>query len=185
MQSEATLSSERRAAMSRVSIFPHISKLALSNHRSQAFRCRSQPQQITLHAKTGNLPDGHPGNVRMLSEIFSFVDIRNMNFNGGNTSGDNRITHGNTGMGIRRRIDDNGAEVIGCLLYPVNQLPFIIGLPNLDCDLEVLGERTNYSDNFFQRKPAIDFGLALAEKIKIRAIEGQNLFLLCHASGAR
>src|SRR5688572_21347574 len=116
----------------------------------------------------------------MFSKSFSFINIGDMNFDGGDTGSYDGIAHGHTRMGISRRIDHNSAELSWSLLDPIDQFTFIIRLANLHRDAQLLGQRANLSAYFFQSKPAINFRLAFAEQIQVRTVEEQDSFFFCH-----
>lgn len=72
-------------------------------------------------------------------------------------------------VSIGRRIENEGSAFPPGLLDPADQLPFGIGLPQVQPDLS--GQLFQAGMNVSQRVPAVNLGLAGAEQIEIRAAE--------------
>ena len=58
-----------------------------------------------------------------MAKLLALMNIRNVNFDGRNTHGGNRIAHRQARVGVGRRIDHDGGKLAGRLLNPVTNSP--------------------------------------------------------------
>src|SRR5262245_7607848 len=130
---------------------------------SELLHCSSQAKQVTLHTESGNLSDRSSCDVRVLAEFFSFIDVGNMHFDGGNPGRCECVPNSHTGMGIRSRIDDDSTKLPRRFLNPTYQLSFAVRLSNIDSHPQLFCERMYFLVNLIQGEPAIDFRLTLAQ----------------------
>ncbi len=64
-----------------------------------------QTQDVAIGSKTTDLSNSNRSNVGMVTERFAAMDIAEMNFYGGQINSGDRISKGNTRMGIGSRIN--------------------------------------------------------------------------------
>ena len=98
-----------------------------------------------------------------------------MNFDGGNTYGRDGIPESHAGVSVGGSVEDDGIDPALGLLNPSHQLPFYIGLTELDLRTQGRRPLPNHPLDVLQRDLAINSRLALAEQIQIRTIENQDL----------
>lgn len=120
-----------------------------------AERCPDS-KQVPGRTEARNLADGHRGNVRAPPKGFTLVDIGEMDLNGWNFCGDDGIPQGNAGMRIACRIEDDGVKSASRFLNPGNQLPFHIGLSDVDSHAFLCRQGLDGRIEFLQRKRSIE-----------------------------
>ncbi len=92
---------------------------------------RLQPQQIRPCPKTANRPPAYRGNHRAAAKVLTRMNIREVNLDGRHLGRRNGISQRDAGVGISRRVEDNGIKLSLGLLDPGDQLAFGVGLPEL------------------------------------------------------
>lgn len=112
-----------------------------------------------------------------MPELFSRMDIGEMDFNRRYPYCRNRISQRNTGMGVRCGVNDNHIKLSFCLLNPTDQFTFKIGLSELDPGLQFGGPLAHFCLNVSQSHTAINRRLALAQQIQIRSVQEENFHL--------
>ena len=110
----------------------------------------------------------------MLAKFFSFVNIRKMYFNRRKRSGQQSIPNGNTGMGIRRWIDQNPFKGLGRLSDQINDLAFVIGLLNFKADSKAPGFTQKLLIDLCDTHPSVDIHLTGSQQIQIRAVDDKD-----------
>jgi predicted nucleic acid-binding protein len=68
----------------------------------------------------------------MMSKWFALMDIRQVDFDGGQANSGNRIADRHARMGIGGRIDDDAVIAASALLNPIHQVSLAIRLVNVD-----------------------------------------------------
>lgn len=81
------------------------------------------------------------------------------------------IIQRNGGMGERRRIQDDAACRFARLLNPVDQFPFVIGLPENGLESMAFGPRRHHLADLAKCRAAINFRLALPQEVEGRPVE--------------
>ena len=127
----------------------------------------TQSKQVAGRPQSGNLPQGHAGHVRMMAEWFPLVDVRQMNFNGGQAHCCNSVPNRDAGMGVGGRVDDDSLIAGSTRLDPVDEFPFAIGLSNVNFHSQILGEFDHGRVNAVQGLAAIDGLLPGAEQVQV------------------
>ncbi len=72
--------------------YPNQLALIISNFL-QLRRRSAETHQVTLHAEPRDLPDRYFGDIGMMPEGFTFVNVRQMNLHGRNADGRDRVAH--------------------------------------------------------------------------------------------
>src|SRR5687767_5779222 len=67
-----------------------------------------------------------------MPEFLPRVNVREVNFNGWELDGSDRVAQRDTRMSIRCRVEDYPVKLAFGLLQPINQFTFDIGLPESD-----------------------------------------------------
>ncbi len=100
-----------------------------------------------------------------------------MNFHRRDFHRQHSIANRNTGMGIRRRINQNGIEMFLCGLADfIHNLAFMIGLKNLKHHSIILGKILKFLINGSQGCLAVNIFFSLTQKIQVRAMDNKNFF---------
>src|SRR5688572_21083202 len=98
-------------------------------------------------------------------------DIAEMDFNRRLACGADRVAEGNRRMGEPARIDHDPLRRTAGLLHPIDQLAFVIGLPEIDRKTKAGGSFPAIRIDLGKRTAAIDGRLARTEEIEVRAVE--------------
>ena len=106
-----------------------------------------------------------------MPEFFACMDIGKMNFNCRHTTGDNCISERNTRVGVSGGIDHNHVKLSFRQLNPAHQLTFKVGLPEINFYLQFGGTFTHFGFDIRQSRVAVDFRLALTEKVQVWPIQ--------------
>src|SRR4030042_823562 len=80
----------------------------------EVVQCVFQRKVVTVRAQTGHHADSEAGKIRMMAEGFARVYVGKMNFNERNGGGRQRIAQRDAGVGVARRVDDDGVDVGAC-----------------------------------------------------------------------
>src|ERR1035438_1108976 len=159
---------------------PYPARKPLENSQKQPFlgrfspfvnvKCRFHSQNVRICPKSDNLPPAHRRNERFVPELLPGMDVRQVDFDGRHPHSRDGVAQSHTGMGIGRRVQDNRIERSLGLLNPSHQIALLVGLPELHSHPQLLGPLMDLGLNIGQRRPPIDFGLALPEQVQIRAV---------------
>lgn len=100
----------------------------------------AQREPVTGRSQSGDLRQGHAGDMRMVAKRLPLMDVRQMHFNGGQSYGRNGIANRDARMGVGGRIDDDPLIATAALLNPIDQFPFAVGLMNIHFHRQFLGQ---------------------------------------------
>ena len=120
----------------------------------------------------GGVPPRPGAAFHELAEGLPRVDVGKMDFRDGQRR--NRadgVVDGDRGVGIGTGIDDDSGALAARLLNPVDQLAFVVGLPENDFQTVRFGALFDRILDIGKRLPAIDFRLAAANQIEVRPVE--------------
>ena len=112
------------------------------------------------------LAAGHAG-VGNLTERLPCGDIAEMDFDGGQGDGFQRIQNGDGRMGIGGRIDDNAVELAKSLLNPIDENAFVVGLADIDGKAELRRGLMDEGDKRWIVLLAVDIWFTDAKHIEI------------------
>src|SRR5512145_899532 len=92
-------------------------------------------QQVALMTEPADYAESRVRVIGMLPERLPRVNIGQMLFDARNRHRRQRITQGDTGMGIGSRVDDDGAHaLLPSGMNALDQRPFMIALKSLEID---------------------------------------------------
>src|SRR5437870_1946059 len=100
-----------------------------------------------------------------MPELFSRVDVREMDFNGRDAHCRNGIPQGNARVSISSRIEDNNIKVPFSLLNPSDKLAFKIGLPEIDFSPQLARPGAYFGLDVRQGCPPINLRFPLAKQV--------------------
>src|SRR5690606_12239147 len=90
------------------------------------------------------------------------------------------VAQRNTGMRVRRGIDDDEIDrFLARRLDAIDQLAFVIALKHAACGAAASRQLLQALIDVIQGLPAIDFWLARAEQVQIRAMQNENVLRHC------
>ncbi len=102
------------------------------------------------------------------------MNIRQVNFDCRNADSRNRVAHGETRVGIGRRVDDNPVIAAAGLLNPGHQFSFMIRLADIQSRPQLVAElRQSRIDGIELGRP-IDGLLTASQKVEIGAMQDQH-----------
>lgn len=110
----------------------------------------------------------------MMPEGFACCSLTQVNFDDGRFYSANGVMQSDRCMGKCSRVENNCTRIDVCVMQPVNQLAFMIGLPKDDVEPQVTRMCRASLFNLVQGECAVDFRLARAQKIEVRTIEDVN-----------
>lgn len=110
----------------------------------------------------------------MMPEGFACCSLTQVNFDDGRFYSANGVMQSDRCMGKCSRVENNCTRIDVCVMQPVNQLAFMIGLPKDDVEPQVTRMCRASLFNLAQGECAVDFRLARAQKIEVRTIEDVN-----------
>ena len=93
-----------------------------------------------------------------------------MNFYGWDPHRSNGISKSDARVGISRRVENDYIEFPLCLLNPIHQFPFHIGLPEFDLNSQFPGEFANPGLNISQRCVPVHVRFTLPQQVQIRSV---------------
>ena len=105
-----------------------------------------------------------------MPEFFSCMDIGKVNFDGWDTNSGNGIAQSNAGMRICRGVQDNNIKSTLGLLYPGHQFTLYVGLAKINVGFQFVRPFFDSGLDFCQSGSPINFRLALAKQVEIRAV---------------
>src|SRR5262245_57687637 len=79
-------------------------------------------------------------------------------------------------MRIGASVDDNAGRMVAGLLYPVDKVAFMIGLPEIDGEPEFGPGGHAVLFDLSQGLAAIDAGFAPAERVEVWTVEDEDCF---------
>ena len=106
----------------------------------------------------------------MMTEWLTGIDIGQVNFNGGNVNGLQRIMERHRRVRVGSAIDDDAGGLALRLVNPADQFAFRVGLPENNLQPKCLGfghtAHFQVTDGFL----ALDRGLAQAEEVEVGSV---------------
>jgi hypothetical protein len=126
-----------------------------------------QCEKVTRWSQTGYLAQRHSCHMGMMPKWFALMDVRQVDFNGGQAHSGNRIADRNARMSVGGRIDDNAVIASPALLNPVHQVAFAIRLANVDVHPQIFGQRGEGRVDALERLSAIDGLFPGTEQIQV------------------
>ena len=121
------------------------------------------------------LPAGHAG-IGDLAERFSRGYVAEMNFDGGQGDGFQRVQNGDGRMRIGCGIDDDAVELAERLLNPIDENALVVGLAYIDSEAELGRGLLNEGDKRGVVLFAVDIRFTDAKHIEIRTVNNKNVF---------
>jgi hypothetical protein len=93
-----------------------------------------------------------------------------MDFDGGQGDGLQGVQYGDGCVGIGGWIDDDAVEFAQCLLNPINENAFVVGLTDIDGEAELRRGLLDEGDERGIVLLAVDIRFANAKHVEIRAV---------------
>jgi hypothetical protein len=139
---------------------------------------------IALGAQPADHADRKVGKARVMTEFFPRKYVADMNLDEWDAYRRQRISQGDAGMGIGRRIDHNEGNPGGTRsLHLVDQLTFVIALKAFQGCAGAFCHLDQPGIDFGQGRVAIDPRFAAAQQIQVGAVQNQDLALLSRLTG--
>src|SRR5438445_865846 len=126
-------------------------------------------------SEADDLSPANRRNHRFVPDFFTGMDVGEVDFNGRDADGGNRVPQSNTGVGVGGRIQNNRAKLAFRLLNPIHQFAFQVGLAEVDFGAEFRRLRPDCLLDVSQRLAAVNLRLALSDEVQIRSVEKQDL----------
>jgi thiazole synthase len=140
--------------------------------QSLKFAGSVERQLIAKSTKAANRSFCNRRNETLVPELFARGGIGKMHLD--HRCGDrlDRVEQGDRCMGQGAGVDDHRMGLIGRgFVQPVDQMAFMIALPNIDVETQRLRMVFNLSGDFVERLRTIYFGFAHAQQVEIGSVQ--------------
>ena len=117
---------------------------------------------------------GAQRNIGMMTELFAFVDVGQMNLDHRQVHSKNRIAYRYAGMRIRGRVDQNRVMPASSRLDRRHNLALAVGLKTFDSEPEFVREGGQPAVDIGERSASVHLGFTRAEQIQVRSVHDQN-----------
>jgi len=97
-----------------------------------------------------------------------------MNLYRWNPHSGNGISKRDARVGISRRVENDYIEFPLCLLNPIHQFPFQVGLPEIHLNAQISGVFADFGLNISQRCVSVHVRFTLPQQVQIRSIQKQD-----------
>lgn len=122
-----------------------------------------------FHAICGGHPD-----IGQVAKFLARLRIGEVNLDHWHLDRLDRIEQRDRGVGIGRRVQQHRASFLPVgVMQPVDQLAFVIGLVKTDRQPQLFGLLRQHLLDIGERLVPVDLRLALAEEVKVRAVEDE------------
>src|SRR5262249_23968235 len=141
---------------------------------------RDQPvdgERIAGDAEAAQARLRHRGDMGMMAKVLAREDVAGVHFHHPDVGRPDRVADCDRGGPIGARVDDDARGFLGGgLVNCVHDLALMVRLSKFDFELVARSDLTTKLLHVPQRRAAIDLWLALAEQIKVGAVEDVNGF---------
>src|SRR5580700_1170731 len=110
----------------------------------------------------------------MMPEPFAPEDIRKMDLDNRQIGGVQRIENRDRGMSQRAGVENDPVGRLARLLNPVDELAFVVGLAEVDCQIERPSPRQAALLDIGQRIVPVGRWLAHPEQVQVRAVKNED-----------
>lgn len=124
-----------------------------------------QTKPIAIGTKAANLAHGYGGNVRVMTEWFTFVNVAEVHLNRGETNTSDRISNRYAGVGVSTRINQNAILLTIASLDAIYQSTLAVRLEKVYRHLKRTGFISQHRLYSRQRMTAVNAGFAQAQQI--------------------
>ena len=129
---------------------------------------------VALQALAGDGGEAGQAGVAYLAEVLARLDGADVDLNGGDGDGFERVQDGYAGVSVGRRVDDDAVDLAVSLLDLVDDAALVVGLEHLDfvktlCSARLLADL----DQAVVVVAAIDARLANAEHVEVGAVDDE------------
>lgn len=137
------------------------------------------PQQlqrmgIALEALAGDGGEAGQAGVAHLTEVLARLDGADVDLNGGDGDGFERVQDGYAGVRVGRRVDDDAVDLAVSLLDFVDDAALVVGLEDLDLVKTLCGTRLLANlDQAVVVVAAVDARLANAEHVEVGSVDDE------------
>ena len=113
--------------------------------------------------------------IAEMPEFLTLVRVRQMNLEHRHVDGLDGVQYCNRAVCVPSRIQQDRRRPDGlCLVKPVDQMPFVIGLAKVDFGTRRGGAIIQSSGDIVERIMTVDFRLSRSQQIQVRAIQNKN-----------
>src|SRR5438552_9440122 len=109
----------------------------------------------------------------MMAEALAPKDVRQVDLDDRQPGGEKGVEHRNRSVGQRARVENNSLGRFAGLLDPIDKLTFVIGLAEVDLEVECPGSRRAALLDVAERVMAIDRGVADPKQVQIGAVQDE------------
>src|SRR5579875_233341 len=137
-------------------------------------RHRLERQQIALGSEAADHTGRGATHQRTVPESLAAVNVGQVHLDDRQLGRKQGVENRDRGGGVAGGIDDDAVGVLARLLDPLDELAFLIRLPEIDRETEHRAALHARLLDIGERVAAIGFGLAHAEEVEIRTVKNQN-----------
>ena len=135
-----------------------------------------QRQEISISTEPRDDALGEIGEIGVLAEWFSCMDVGQMHFNKGDLGSGQGITQGDAGMGEGRGVDDDvGNALAGGFLNCIDQYVFCVALQAAQPPAPSLRVRLQSDIDLSEGSPPIMAGLTATQQIQVRSMQYKDM----------
>lgn len=145
-----------------------------------------QRMRVALQALAGDGGKAGQAGVAYLAEVLARLDGADVDLNGGDGDGFERVQDGHARMCVGRRVDDNAVDLAVGLLDLVDDAALVVGLEDFDLVKTLCGTRLLADlDQAVVVIAAVDARLANAEHVEVGAVDDERFHgcFLCGWAG--
>ena len=111
-----------------------------------------------------------------MAKAFAAIDVRDMHFDHWPVKHVERIQKGDRCMAIACRIDNHPVCFGTCVLDPVNDLTFVIGLFKTNLKAQLIAYSLTLRQNILKRVVTVELWLTRAQHVQVWAIQNLDMF---------
>ncbi|OPZ04388.1 MAG: hypothetical protein BWZ08_02709 [candidate division BRC1 bacterium ADurb.BinA292] len=135
---------------------------------------RFERQLIAPLAQPRDLAQAGARRDRPAAELLAGVDVGDMHFDHRQADPRDRVAQRHRRVAVTPRVDDHAVAAVARPVQRVDQLPFLIALVKFHVDRQTARLPAQPVLQILQRLMTVDFGLAVAEQVQIRAVQHEN-----------
>src|SRR6185312_17479546 len=132
---------------------------------------RLEGELVALRPKPENAAGGGEADIGMMPEALAPEDVGQMHLDNRQVGGLERVVHRDRGVRQSAGVENDPIRSLARLLDPVDELALVIGLAEIDGEVERRGPRDAALLDIGQRIVAVSRRFPHAEQVEVRAVK--------------
>src|SRR5207302_1107822 len=112
--------------------------------------------------------------IGMVAKALAPEDVREVDLDDRQIGSEKGVEHRDRSVGKRARVEDDSLGCFTSLLDPIDQLTFVIGLAEVDLEVECCGAGRAALLDVAERVMAIDRRVANPEQVEVGAVQNED-----------